>query len=297
MRTLIFKVSFLVTFLCTNEVCTYAQSNKIDYLASDVSYIQTYGLEDKTTLDFIQLLAADTNNLVFLEGYGNFFLKTLLENRGEFMSGELPHCDQQIEPLRNLMYKKNLMGFEDNHEIRFPAYYFKKTDSTKYDQITKYYGILNIKEDFRNFDAKKRIEVCNQFASAYSFSQLDSLLLLQKAFGKIPNTEDLKMIGINKKIIFLYSDYGIRNGIDDFISNYKGTNTYFILADKGSKTVTKFFYFNNHIKKKKSLEEFSLIPRNNLPRKIVLSKKDRFYTKELKEFNFIYVSELKNCAW
>jgi len=269
--------------------------------ASDQLFIQTYGLEDATTITLIQKLTADTTNMVIVDNYGNFLLKALLDQLYIFRDGEDVLCSSRMDNLIALGNRTNLIGYNYSKKEMFPDFYFKLIDSIKFKELANKYGFSNIIEsNISSVDSLKRIEICNDFSDKYFFSALDSLQLLRRSFGRLLTNDDLKSIGMDRKIIYLVSNYGRKNGINDFISLHQENkeNVYFILAKKGStETNINYFKFRNHVKKTKEMNEFDLMVKSQLPKKLRFSSRDIYSSKDLEGFNFLYVNELNNCVW
>lgn len=293
------KTLFSIVFLLL-LINVKAQENKLNYFKNEISYIQTYGLENETTVNLIKLLLNDSANIVVCDEH-IFWINSILRDYFD-VEKDNPICINQIDELKNHLFVKQLASFHFDDKVEFPDLYFSIADSSKYKKITDEYTnggkIITV---LAQLDSISKVQLCNKFVLEFNLSKLDSLILLKRAFGDIIENSDLEIIGVNKRIIYILHDYTSKNHIDKFkTKSINSESVFYLIAKSDSRKDEWGMNYNyrfekNHIKYWKKRKDFSLIDYKDLPSKISLNRSIKCDVKEFKSSKFIYVKELYNC--
>lgn len=260
--------------------------------------IVTYGLVDESTVVLIKELISDTNNFIVYNDFSYLLINSLFDRYFALRGGESPLCEKSIEPILTFSFeeKQRFKGF--NLEEKYLDFYFKSKNHFIYDGIIKSLPIKNLDSCLVHLDSITKMDMVNTIISEYSLSSLDSLILKNELNNIDLTKEDLIKIGMNKRIINLYSLNTHVNGYEDFIKSQKvRKNVFFILPRSGSRRSRSLNYliFKNRIKG--HYEDFSIIETKDVPKKITFSKYTHLKKTDLVGFNFIFISELKNCTF
>lgn len=287
---------FLFLFLINVK----AQENKLNYFENETSYIQTYGLENETTINLIKLLLNDSANIVICDEH-IFWINSIMSDHFD-VEKDNPICVNQIDDLKNHLFVKQLASFNFDDKLEFPDLYFSIADSNKYKKITdEYTNGEKIITVLAQLDSMSKIQLCNKFVKDYNLSKLDSMIILKRAFGRKIEDVDLIQLGNNKRVIYILHDYILKDNLDKFKTKaINPENVFFIIGRRDSKKDewgmrNNYRFEKNRIKYLKKREDFSLIDYKDLPSKISLNRSIKCDIQKIKSSKFIYVKQLYNC--
>lgn len=268
------------------------------YHEKETYYIETYGLEEANTINYIKLILQDTNNVVLLDKYGSFLMNSLFKEHYRFFDGEEPLCELRLKALQSEFNSSRLIGYNYRINEGFPDYFFKNLDNEFYQRIIDSLHSKDIAFFVKATDSIGKKTLCNVFVRQFSLSRVDSLLLNNMIFGIPFNQQAFLEIGWDKNFYFLFSDYGLKQGIETFIDTHVASNHNVILflPIKGDRKQA-LLNVKNKIKGARKMALFTPLKPDFLPSGIKFSSECIINSNQYSKISFILLKELDMCWW
>ncbi len=289
----------LVTFFLILSDNLFCQIISLE--PNKITHIQSYGFEDESTIDLICNLMEDTSVVLIVDNYGNFMLNSLLLGYYVFEDGEEVFCLENIERLKKCLDTKRIIGFNTRNRQKIPTFYLKKRNESVYSKLINQHVPKTSNPEIFFSDSTSLYNFCQDIVNSYSFSKLDSLILVKTAFNQEITVDDFVNVNlVNKKFIYFHFDYTNYKEFDNSILLNKDDNSnYFVLlAKEGSKKGrSDYLKLKNKIKNANQLKKFDLIDKASLPKKIRITKKKYFRKEEVHNLKFIFIERHRNCLY
>jgi len=291
MRILLFFFFYSIPIILFSQ-----NSNELKYSGKDTYYVETYGLEEVNTIDYIKLILQDTNNVVLLDKYGSFLINSLFKEHYRFFDGEEPLCEFRLKTLQSEFNSNRPFGYNYQINQSFPDYFFKNLDGEFYKQIIDSLDSKDLSSFVKTADSIDKITLHNVFVKRFYLSRVDSLLLNNMIFGIPFDQQAFLNIGWDKNFYFLFSDYNLKNGIETFVNTHVNSNHNVILflPIKGDRKKT-LVNVNNKIKGARKIALFTSLKSSILPSKIKFSSECIINPNSYSKINFILLKQLDIC--
>jgi hypothetical protein len=255
--------------------------------------IYYYGLEEESSLNLLEVILSDTNNVIFLTNEEVFLFEQYKNDTYKLGENETTLCDSNDIRLKKILKSNRIYSYSNKSNIyKINPEYLRNCSQSKLDSLLHNLNVTfdELTKGVDSLNNKIAKEVVNYF----NFKKIDSLLIFCSYLNQVPNEETVKKI-TDKNIVFLTHFEYLRRGLqsEEFVLE---NNSILCTAHKGSKN-NKYspYKIKNRLTKQK---EFSIIDLNQ-----IRSKKVRFMTNlvisksDLKKVKLIYIDELNNCYW
>lgn len=276
------------------------QAQKEILINNKLIHIETYGLEVENTTKLICSLMQDTNNFLIIDYYGGFDLNSLYYGYHEFYDNEHPACADRISKLKNCIDLNRVIGYDLHRRFSIPVDYLSDRDKDKFNELLARHQFDAEAAKLLN-DPKKITEMCVDIVKTFEFNRLDSMLLFKNALDQNLTVNDFASVGIiDKNFIYIHQDYSMDfNRYKKLISEPSQVNQVYIMVPKEGATDNRVKLVNvkNKIKVPNDTEDFVVLKREVVPKKIKIAKGLTIDKEQYPNVGFLLVNKLSNCIW